>query len=32
VAGLLLGSVTLRLLHIVHCPVLTIPPTPESGS
>ena len=32
VAGLLLGSVTLRLLHIVHCPVLTVPPTPESAS
>jgi len=24
---LLLGSVTHRLLHIVHCPVLVVPPT-----
>ena len=24
--GLLLGSVTTRLLHILHCPVLAIPP------
>jgi nucleotide-binding universal stress UspA family protein len=25
VAGLLLGSVTQRLLHVSHCPVLTVP-------
>jgi nucleotide-binding universal stress UspA family protein len=25
--GLLVGSVTHRLLHIVHCPVLVVPPT-----
>ncbi len=25
-AGLLLGSVTDRLLHILHCPVLVVPP------
>lgn len=25
-AGLLLGSVTDRLLHILHCPVLAVPP------
>jgi nucleotide-binding universal stress UspA family protein len=31
VSGLLLGSVTLRLLHIAKCPVLAVPPgvTPE---
>lgn len=27
VAGLLLGSVTQRLLHIAECPVLAVPPT-----
>jgi nucleotide-binding universal stress UspA family protein len=27
VAGLLLGSVTQRLLHIASCPVLAVPPT-----
>jgi nucleotide-binding universal stress UspA family protein len=26
VAGVLLGSVTQRLLHIAHCPVLAVPP------
>jgi len=26
VVGLLLGSVTQRLLHIAHCPVLAVPP------
>ncbi|HEX5450213.1 MAG TPA: universal stress protein [Gaiellaceae bacterium] len=26
VAGLVLGSVTQRLLHVAHCPVLAVPP------
>jgi nucleotide-binding universal stress UspA family protein len=26
VAGVLLGSVTQRLLHVAHCPVLAVPP------
>lgn len=30
-AGLLLGSVTDRLLHTLHCPVLAVPPAAESG-
>lgn len=30
VAGLLLGSVTTRLLHVLHCPVLAVPP-PADG-
>jgi nucleotide-binding universal stress UspA family protein len=25
-AGLMLGSVTQRLLHVAHCPVLAVPP------
>ena len=29
-AGLLLGSVTQRLLHIARCPVLVAPPTDRS--
>ena len=32
VAGLLLGSVTHRLLHIAHCPVLAVPPQDGAGS
>lgn len=30
--GLLLGSVTDRLLHILHCPVLAVPPAAETGT
>ena len=29
VAGLLLGSVAQRLLHVAHCPVLAVPPAAE---
>jgi nucleotide-binding universal stress UspA family protein len=29
-AGVLLGSVTQRLLHLAHCPVLVAPPTDRS--
>ena len=31
-SGLLLGSVTQRLLHIAHCPVLVVPSTSHSAS
>jgi nucleotide-binding universal stress UspA family protein len=31
-SGLMLGSVTQRLLHIVHCPVLVIPSAGASTS
>ena len=31
-AGILLGSVTQRLLHIAPCPVLAVPPTRVAGS
>ena len=30
VAGLLVGSVTQRLIHIARCPVLVVPPTDRS--
>ena len=30
IAGLLLGSVVLRLLHVAPCPVLTVPPAASS--
>ena len=30
-AGLLLGGVTQRLLHIAHCPVLAVPPDKPAG-
>jgi nucleotide-binding universal stress UspA family protein len=30
--GLLVGSVTHRLLHIMHCPILVVPSTPADGS
>ncbi len=30
IAGLLLGSVTNRLLHILHCPVLAVPPAADT--
>jgi nucleotide-binding universal stress UspA family protein len=32
VAGLLLGSVTNRLLHISKCPVLAVPPAQSNGA
>jgi len=31
VAALVLGSVTLRLLHLAHCPVLAVPPSQPAG-
>lgn len=31
VAGAFLGSVTQRLLHLAHCPVLAVPPTERSA-
>ena len=31
VAGLLLGSVTQRLLHIAPCPVLAVPPVAQTA-
>ena len=30
IAGLLLGSVVLRLLHVAPCPVVAVPPAPSS--
>ena len=30
--GLLVGSVTHRLLHIAHCPVLAVPPKSAGAS
>ena len=32
ISGLLLGSVTHRLLQIVRCPVLVVPPTSAAAS
>ena len=32
ISGLLLGSVTHRLLQIVRCPVLVVPPTSAGAS
>lgn len=31
VSQLMLGSVPLRLLHIAHCPVMIVPPTPHTA-
>ena len=31
-AGLLLGSVTTRLLHTLHCPVLAVPPSAANSA
>jgi nucleotide-binding universal stress UspA family protein len=32
VAGLLLGSVVQRLLHVAHCPVLVVPASPRAAA